>query len=246
MRGVRRVSFAALVAIFATVLAGCTGGSNRLAGTPAIPTRDAFRYRPLAPTGPRPAPPAAAGNTQERRTEVAMPPAPAEAGWLPAVEARPWQWIVVHHSASDRGSAAIFDDWHRNGRHWDELGYHFVIGNGTGSGDGLVEIGPRWPKQKHGAHTKVWNREEYNQVGVGICLVGNFDKTRPSRAQMDALARLVDWLSARYRIDDAHIIGHGQVCDTHCPGRNFSFDDLFGQLHARRGARAASANAPSR
>jgi len=171
---------------------------------------------------------------------------PAEAGWLPPVEERPWQWIVVHHSASDRGSAAVFDDWHRNGRHWDELGYHFVIGNGTGSGDGQVEIGSRWPKQKHGAHCKVWNREEYNQVGIGICLVGNFDKTRPTRAQMDALARLVDWLSARYRIDDAHIIGHGQVCDTHCPGRNFSFDDLFGQLHARRDARAAPAKAASR
>ena len=239
MRGVCRGSFAALVAIFAIVLAGCTGGSSRLAGTPAIPTRNAFRYRSLAPTGPRPAPPAAAGNTQQRRTEVAMPP--AEAGWLPPVEERPWQWIVVHHSASDRGSAAVFDDWHRNGRHWDELGYHFVIGNGTGSSDGQVEIGPRWPKQKHGAHTKVWNREEYNQVGVGICLVGNFDKTRPTRAQMDALAGLVDWLSARYRIDDAHIIGHSHVCDTRCPGRYFPFDELFGQLRVRRSARAASA-----
>ncbi len=244
MRGVRRFSFAALVAIFATVLAGCTGGSSRLAGTPTIPTRDAFRYRPLVPTSPRPAPRQQPRNTQQRRVEVAMPP--AEAGWLPAVGERPWQWIVVHHSASDRGSAAIFDDWHRNSRHWDELGYHFVIGNGTNSGDGLVEIGSRWPKQKHGAHCKVWNREEYNQVGVGICLVGNFDKTRPSRAQMDALVRLVDWLSARYRIDDAHIIGHGHVCDTRCPGRYFSFGELFGQLHARRGARAASAKAASR
>lgn len=55
--------------------------------------------------------------------------------------------------------------------------------------------------------------------------------------------RLVDWLSARYRIDDAHIIGHGHVCDTRCPGRYFSFDELFGQLHARRDARAASPNA---
>jgi len=171
---------------------------------------------------------------------------PAEAGWLPPVEERPWQWIVIHHSATDRGSAAVFDDWHRNGRKWDELGYHFVIGNGTASGDGLVEIGSRWPKQKHGAHTKVWNREEYNQVGIGICLVGNFEKTRPSRAQMEALARLVDWLSARYKIPDERIIGHGQVCDTRCPGRHFSFDDLFRQLHSRRGARAALADAASR
>lgn len=58
--------------------------------------------------------------------------------------------IVIHHSATDIGSAASFDRRHRLINHWDELGYHFVIGNGSGSGDGAIEIGTRWYKQKWG------------------------------------------------------------------------------------------------
>ena len=41
----------------------------------------------------------------------------------------------------------MIDHWHRD-RGFDELGYHFVIGNGTNSGDGQIEVGPRWTKQK--------------------------------------------------------------------------------------------------
>jgi len=220
----------------ALLAAGCQPASTRLDGTPAIPRRDPFRYNPVRPPPAPPKAPKTSRPAAPPRVKVAVPP-PAEPGWLPTVPERPWQWIVIHHSATAYGSAAIFDDWHRNGRHWDELGYHFVIGNGSNSGNGAVEIGPRWVKQKYGAHTKVWNREEYNQVGVGICLVGNFDKSVPTPAQMDALVRLVDWLAARYRIGDDHIIGHGDVCDTHCPGRYFPRDEFFKQLRARRDAR---------
>ncbi|GAH80957.1 unnamed protein product, partial [marine sediment metagenome] len=44
--------------------------------------------------------------------------------WTPEALPRPWRWIVIHHSASESGSAATFDQWHR-ARGWDELGYHF-------------------------------------------------------------------------------------------------------------------------
>ena len=107
--------------------------------------------------------------------------------------------IVIHHSATPTGNADEFDKMHRE-KGWDELGYHFVIGNGTGSGDGQVEIGPRWVKQKHGAHAKVPGHPEYNDVGIGICLVGNFDVTRPTEAQMASLAQLVRFLMDRYNI----------------------------------------------
>jgi N-acetyl-anhydromuramyl-L-alanine amidase AmpD len=113
---------------------------------------------------------------------------------------------------------------------WDELGYHFVVGNGTGSADGEVEVGGRWSKQKHGAHCKVMGHPEYNDVGIGICLVGNFNVTRPSRMQMASLARLVRYLMDRYNIPRDRIYGHGQLKPTDCPGRNFDYADLFGRL----------------
>jgi N-acetyl-anhydromuramyl-L-alanine amidase AmpD len=146
--------------------------------------------------------------------------------WIPKVSERQWQFIVIHHSATPTGNAAEFDKMHRD-KGWDELGYHFVIGNGTGSRDGEVEIGPRWVKQKHGAHCKVTGHPEYNDVGIGICLVGNFDVTHPTEAQMASLARLVKFLMKRYNVPRGSVYGHGQLKPTDCPGRNFDYSDLW-------------------
>jgi hypothetical protein len=109
-----------------------------------------------------------------------------------------------------------------------------TIGNGGGSGDGAIEVGSRWPKQKWGAHCRVGDNEEYNYFGIGICLVGNFDKQRPSETQMQSLARLVAYLAARYHVDNAHIIGHGSVGDTRCPGRGFPMGDLQARVMRAR------------
>ena len=104
--------------------------------------------------------------------------------WMPLVPANNWRWIVIHHSATPTGSAAIFDREHKS-KGWDELGYHFVVGNGTFTHDGQIEVGPRWPKQKWGAHAKTPD-EQFNNYGIGICLVGNFDLDRPSPAQLQS------------------------------------------------------------
>jgi N-acetyl-anhydromuramyl-L-alanine amidase AmpD len=151
------------------------------------------------------------------------------AAWRPSGPERPWRFIVIHHSATATGSADEFDRMHR-AKGWDELGYHFVIGNGTGSGDGEVEVGGRWPVQKHGAHTKVANHPEYNDLGIGICLVGNFDVTRPSEAQRQSLVRLVRFLRDRYDIPRGRMYGHGQLKATDCPGRYFDYSDFFRRL----------------
>ncbi|HUU23546.1 MAG TPA: peptidoglycan recognition family protein [Phycisphaerae bacterium] len=139
-------------------------------------------------------------------------------GWIPAAAARQWKWIVLHHSASDGGSAELFDQWHRQ-RGWDELGYHFVITNGHGGGDGRVEVGGRWTKQKWGAHCKVPGNA-YNDQGIGICLVGDFQDHPPSAAQLASLGRLVEFLCARYDIDPDDVIGHRDApgTRTECPG----------------------------
>lgn len=162
-------------------------------------------------------------------TPVARPPAAraraaqSQAGWAPRVSERDWKWIVLHHSDTETGDLAKFDDYHRNVKHWENgCGYHFVVGNGTLSGDGAVEVGPRWVRQIQGAHAKVPGNR-YNERGVGICLVGEFNDGagRPSSAQMDELVNLVRWLKARYGIQDANIHGHCDCCSTCCPGKNF-------------------------
>ena len=150
----------------------------------------------------------------------------APAAWIPprTAEKRQWSWIVIHHSATPTGNASKFDREHK-AKGWDELGYHFVIGNGTGSGDGQVEVGPRWPKQKWGAHAKTADNQ-FNEHGIGICLVGNFDVQRPTAAQQQSLAKLVAYLMKTYNVPPQRILGHGMTKATDCPGKNISIASI--------------------
>jgi hypothetical protein len=155
------------------------------------------------------------------------------AAWIPSANPNKWTWIIIHHSDSDYGSAAIIDKWHRE-RGFDELGYHFVIGNGTNSGDGQIEVGGRWTKQKWGAHDNALDNR-YNINGIGICLVGNFDKSRPTAAQKQSLIRLVAYLARTYHISPDHILGHGDTKTTDCPGKNLN----VAQIRAAASAQVA-------
>jgi len=130
---------------------------------------------------------------------------------------RTWKYVVIHHSATDVGDMASFDRGHKQ-RGWLGVGYHFVIGNGSYSNDGEIEVTFRWKRQIHGAHAGV---KEYNEHGIGICLVGNFNKSRPSRKQLQSLIALTAYLQGRCGIPMARILGHRDVKSTDCPGRLF-------------------------
>jgi hypothetical protein len=154
---------------------------------------------------------------------------------------RQWRYIVIHHSATDTGNAALFHKLHLK-RGWDELGYHFVITNGRGGPDGLVEVGPRWEKQKWGAHTGGTPGNEYNEHGIGICLVGNFTNHNPTPAQLASCRELVEYLMDRYDIPPSRVIAHRDApnANTECCGRTF-YGYLQGAFKAQlRRAYAAS------
>jgi hypothetical protein len=148
--------------------------------------------------------------------------------WLPPSRLeRKWTAIVVHHSGTETGNAAIFDESHRK-RYWAGIGYDFVIGNGSDSGDGQVEVTFRWRQQKTGAHCKTPNNWA-NEKAVGICLVGNFDNTVPTSRQVKSLVKLVRFLQKRYRIPKSRIYSHKNTPGarvTDCPGRHFSMARL--------------------
>jgi hypothetical protein len=212
------------------IVAGCTQ-DNTTSDWPA-PTFEGPANSPPVATAPPILPPYA----------HAAPPGIPQA-WVPLARARDWQFIVIHHSATFYGGAARFDREHRQ-RGFDELGYDFVIGNGTDTRDGQVEVGPRWPIQKWGAHAGTPD-ERYNNFGIGICLVGNFDIQYPSARQMQSLAKLVAFLQETYHIPASHILGHRDTKATECPGKHLT-DAMVRRAAARVLAEEGFAEPPDR
>ena len=93
----------------------------------------------------------------------------------------------MHNSGTRQGNARIFDTYHRRVRKMPNgLAYHFVIGNGSSSGDGEIEIGSRWTKQINGGHVA---SDYLNNIAIGICLVGDLNRDDATKAQMAALYR---------------------------------------------------------
>lgn len=218
--------YCALLAITFILAVGCQ--SNQVAvNLPPPSFAGPDLIQPKAPP-PAPPPPMAARPEAPRIARGAYP-----AAWYPRVPPRPWKWIVIHHSASFTGDMAIFDREHK-AKGWDGVGYHFVIGNGTASGDGQVEVTARWPIQKWGAHAKTPD-ERYNDYGIGICLVGNFDIQHPTQKQLASLARLVAFLCARYDIPLSNVIGHRDVKPTDCPGRHLHLNVIRQMAQAASG-----------
>jgi len=156
----------------------------------------------------------------------------------PGGQNRDWRWIVIHHSATHGGGARQFDKDHK-ARGWDELGYHFVIGNGTDTRDGLIEVGNRWRKQKHGAHAKTGDNR-FNELGIGICVVGNFDDSEPTQAQLRALTQLTASPMKTYGIPANRVIGHRDTRGTACPG-----EALYARMPAIRAAASRAVAAAS-
>ena len=141
-----------------------------------------------------------------------------------------WTYIVGHHSATKYGNAEIYDRNHRRRGMQNGLAYHFVIGNGINSGDGEIEAGPRWKDQLEGGHVR---RREVNLHGIGICLVGNFQETHPTRRQLVAFRDLVDYLGNNVLKNRYTFAVHKEIDRNHtvCPGKNFPLK----AMHARFG-----------
>jgi hypothetical protein len=131
----------------------------------------------------------------------------------------PWEWITVHHSAlsaSDgtaqaqaaRDVRTVQNGHMEEGRGYGDVGYHFLIDAGGRVWQGR-EL--RW----QGAHAGGSN----NEGNIGICLLGNFDKVRPTQAALSALDRLISDLHRVAKVRLGRVVGHKHWRSTKCPGK---------------------------
>jgi hypothetical protein len=151
------------------------------------------------------------------------------------VLARRWRYIVVHNSGTRQGNAKAFDYYHLHVRKMPNgLAYHFVIGNGTSTGDGEIEIGNRWKRQINGGHV---HSDYLNNIALGICLVGDFNRDQPTKNQLAACEELIRYLRQRVgRIDRkwAIVKAHREInpprWPTDCPGDKFPYNWIHGRF----------------
>ena len=140
-----------------------------------------------------------------------------------------WKYLIVHNSGTRQGNARIFDTYHRRVRKMQNgLAYHFVIGNGNSSGNGEIEIGPRWTGQINGGHVA---SDYLNNIALGICLVGDLNRDQPTPAQLAALDELIVYLRGRVgkiKGKPSIVVPHKKINPkpTDCPGDRFPYDWL--------------------
>jgi hypothetical protein len=153
----------------------------------------------------------------------------AEIDRAPADRRNPrWQMIVVHNSGTRQGNARAFDYYHRHVRHMQNgLAYHFVIGNGTSTGNGQIEVGDRWRRQINGGHV---HSDYLNNIALGICLVGDFNRDQPTRAQLECCEELIRYLRQRcgkignhFPVVKPHREANPPRWGTDCPGDVFPY-----------------------
>jgi N-acetylmuramoyl-L-alanine amidase len=132
------------------------------------------------------------------------------------------QLIVIHHTERNN-DFPLFVRWrHKYLRGWDDIGYHYLIGNKRPfTRDGKIYSGRS--ESVPGAHAR-----GYNFNSIGICLIGNFNKTVPSEKQMNALVSLARQRMAFYRIPVENILGHAELpgAKKSCPGRNIDMSEV--------------------
>ena len=144
------------------------------------------------------------------------------------VQRRRWQFIVVHNSGTRQGNARVFDYYHRHVRRMrNGLAYQFVIGNGTSTGNGQIEVGDRWRRQINGGHV---HSDYLNNISLGICLVGDFNRDQPTGAQLESCEELIRYLRQRCGKTAGHDIvvrPHREMnpprWPTDCPGDAFPY-----------------------
>ena len=119
---------------------------------------------------------------------------------LDTQHARPWKSIFIHHSYTQYADPQSLTSG--------ELGDHFVIGNGMGAGDGDMLVSQHWQSQRPPLPPR--GARSIDPDCISVCLVGNFDESAPTAAQMQRLTELVTRLSSVYGVPPSRVFAADQ------------------------------------
>ncbi len=93
------------------------------------------------------------------------------------------------------------------GRNFGDIGYHFLI-------DFSGQVWEGRSLAYWGAHVS-----GHNEENIGIVLLGNYERQRPSQPQLRSMVQLSHVLRGHYGIRRGNIFGHIDLGQTLCPGK---------------------------
>ena len=127
--------------------------------------------------------------------------------------------LIIHHSGgtdanpladTSHHTAEVIKSWHL-AKGWSDVGYHWLIERNGKIVKGRDEMST-------GAHCVGWNEKS-----IGICVIGNFDATLPTKEQEDSLRMLLREILNRYpNIPKDAIYPHRKYAVKSCYGKKLS------------------------
>lgn len=131
--------------------------------------------------------------------------------------------FAQHHTAGKRISTLadgiiemqMTQDFHQNGRGWQDIGYHFLIDDAGRLYEGV-------PPDFRGTHAG-----GNNTGNIGISYMGNLHIAgeNPTPAALESLIGMWSWLAFHYGVSPDSLLGHQNYSATACPG-----DNLYSEL----------------
>lgn len=145
--------------------------------------------------------------------------------------------VIIHYSATIGGNVKAFRRCHKEEKGYEDIGYHFVITNGSGGPDGEIQKGRIL--EKEGAHAK-----SRNSNSVGICLVGTNEFTQK---QKDSLVSLLVDLCRIYKIkptEETIQRHHENYPGPGCPGPGLDLLEIIERVKKKMEANSNRAVSP--
>lgn len=138
---------------------------------------------------------------------------------------------VIHHTvgsnsytrAQSAGIVRSIQAYHMSAQNWCDIGYNFLVDRYGQIFEGRAGGINRPVRAAHSGNATV------NELTMGVSMMGTFTNAAPPQAMKDAVARLVAWRFANYRVPATgtvkvgsktlnRISGHRDVIGTECPG----------------------------
>ncbi|MEM1177451.1 MAG: peptidoglycan recognition family protein [Acidobacteriota bacterium] len=149
-----------------------------------------------------------------------------------ALPAGRYDAVVVHHAAAETSDYRSIRRAH-HGRGWWEIGYHFVLSNGSTD----IPFGHLYATRRYalGLWSVATRSPRFNLTALHLCAVGNYETAPvPGRLQ-GALGHALQEIMRRHRIPPERILLHRDCSASACPGQHIDRDKLVAWARAGDG-----------